>query len=69
MAGRAARQGNGSQTAQARHAPFFLNSGLPFLTDAKQKSPTHAAGRRFCLVPHRVTAIMYKFLAPLLSPH
>ena len=39
------------------------------MTEAKQKSPTHAAGRRFWRVPHSVTAIMYKFLAPLLSPH
>ena len=61
------------QEARARqprsHAPFFLSSGLPFLTEARQKSPTHAAGRRFWRVPHSVTAMMYKFLAPLLSPH
>lgn len=51
------------------HSPFFLSSGLPFFTDPKQKSPTQAAGRRFCLVPHRVTAMMFRFFAPLLSPH
>lgn len=47
---------------------FLRSSGLPFFTDAKQKSPTHAAGRRFWRVPHSVRAIMKRFLAPLLSP-
>ena len=58
-----------ARRAQKSNSPFFLNSGFPFFTDPRQKSPTQAAGRRFCLVPHRVTAIIFKFFAPLLSPH
>merc|ERR1712020_742612 len=46
---------------------FFLSSGLPFLTVAKTMSPLAAAGRRLRrpLIP--LTAMIYKFLAPVLS--
>jgi len=46
---------------------FFLSSGLPFLTVAKTMSPLAAAGRRLRrpLIPP--TAMMYRFLAPVLS--
>jgi hypothetical protein len=46
---------------------FFLSSGLPFLTLARNISPTEPAGKRFSLAPMPVHAIMYKFLAPVLS--
>merc|ERR1719158_1630174 len=46
---------------------FFLNSGLPFLTEAKIMSPGPAFGRRFKREPIPLPAIMYKFLAPELS--
>ena len=46
---------------------FFLSSGLPFLTDARNDSPIDAAGILLSLEPIIVTAIMYRFLAPLLS--
>ena len=47
------------------HLPFFLSSGLPFLTVAKTMSPLAAAGRRLRrpLIPP--TAMMYRFLAPV----
>lgn len=47
--------------------PFFLRSGFPFFTVAKTRSPAPAAGRRFNrpLIPF--TAMMYRFLAPVLS--
>ena len=47
--------------------PFFLSSGLPFLTEHKKASPTEAEGSllKWPLIPN--TAIMYKFLAPVLS--
>merc|ERR550519_2948261 len=46
---------------------FFLSSGLPFLTVARTMSPLAAAGRRLRrpLIPP--TAMMYRFLAPVLS--
>merc|ERR1719361_947428 len=46
---------------------FFLSSGLPFLTVASTMSPLAAAGsllRRPRMPP---TAMMYRFLAPVLS--
>ena len=46
---------------------FFLSSGLPFLTEARNISPTEPAGKRLSLEPMPVQAIMYKFLAPVLS--
>merc|ERR1719264_589374 len=46
---------------------FFLSSGLPFLTDARNKSPTEPAGYLLRRAPVLVHAIMYKFLAPVLS--
>jgi len=46
---------------------FFLSSGLPFFTEARNMSPTEPAGKRFSLAPIPETAIMYKFLAPVLS--
>ena len=47
--------------------PFFLSSGFPFLTVAKTMSPDPAAGSRLRrpLIPF--TAIIYRFLAPVLS--
>ena len=47
--------------------PFFLRSGLPFLTVDMIISPTQAAGSLFSLAPNPLTAMMYKFLAPVLS--
>merc|ERR1719457_317920 len=46
---------------------FFLSSGLPFLTVASTKAPDAAEGNLFKrpLIP--LTAIMYKFFAPVLS--
>merc|ERR1711928_43819 len=46
---------------------FFLSSGLPFFTDATNMSPAVADGSRLRrpLIP--LTAMTYKFLAPLLS--
>lgn len=48
-------------------SPFFLRSGFPFFTVAITKSPAPAAGRRLRrpLIPF--TAMMYRFLAPVLS--
>lgn len=47
--------------------PFFLRSGFPFFTVARTRSPAPAAGRRLSrpLIPF--TAMMYRFLAPVLS--
>lgn len=47
--------------------PFFLSSGLPFLTVAITMSPTPAAGNLLRRPLTVVTAIKYKFLAPVLS--
>ena len=47
--------------------PFFLKSGFPFLTVAMIMSPTQAAGNLLSLAPKPLTAIVYKFLAPVLS--
>jgi len=46
------------------NVPFFLNSGLPFLTVARTMSPDPAVGSllRQDLIPK--TAMMYRFLAP-----
>lgn len=46
-------------------SPFFLSSGLPFLTVAMTISPTPAAGSLFRrpLIPF--TEMMYRFLAPV----
>jgi hypothetical protein len=49
------------------YSPFFRRSGFPFLTVARTISPAEAAGSLFKRDPDRVTAMMYKFLAPLLS--
>ena len=46
---------------------FFLSSGLPFLTEARNRSPTEPAGYLLRRAPVMVQAIMYKFLAPVLS--
>merc|ERR1719439_209948 len=46
---------------------FFLSSGLPFLTVASTMSPTQAAGSLFNLPRIPPTAMMNKFLAPVLS--
>jgi len=46
---------------------FFLNSGLPFLHVARTMSPGAQLGILFKRPPIPLTAIMYKFLAPLLS--
>mmetsp|Transcript_28524 Transcript_28524/g.55664 ORF Transcript_28524/g.55664 Transcript_28524/m.55664 type:complete len:100 (+) Transcript_28524:684-983(+) len=46
---------------------FFLNSGFPFLTVANTISPMLEAGNLLSLPFIRVTAIIYKFLAPVLS--
>ena len=48
-------------------SPFFLSSGFPFLTVASTISPDPAAGNllRRPLIP--LTAIIYRFLAPVLS--
>ncbi len=48
-------------------SPFLRKSGFPFLTVAIIISPTQAAGNLFNLAPNPLTAIMYKFLAPVLS--
>lgn len=47
------------------YSPFFLSSGLPFLTVAITMSPTPAAGSLFSrpLIPF--TEMIYRFLAPL----
>lgn len=47
--------------------PFFLSSGFPFLTVARTMSPDAAAGNLFNRPLMPLTAIMYKFLAPVLS--
>src|SRR5256885_1982924 len=47
--------------------PFFLKSGLPFLTVAITISPTPAAGNLFNRPWIPLTEITYKFLAPELS--
>jgi len=46
---------------------FFLSSGLPLLTEARNISPTDPLGSLFNLDEIIVTAMMYKFLAPVLS--
>jgi hypothetical protein len=50
-----------------RKIPFFRSSGFPSLTVAITISPTQAAGRRFKRPLYPLTAITYKFLAPVLS--
>ena len=47
--------------------PFLRRSGLPFLTVAIIMSPTQADGSLLSLAPKPLTAITYKFLAPVLS--
>merc|ERR1719400_917583 len=46
---------------------FFLSSGLPFLTLARNMTPTEQRGRRLSLAPVPAAAIIYRFLAPVLS--
>ena len=46
---------------------FFLSSGLPFLTEARNMSPAEPAGNLFNLEPIPTQAIMWRFLAPVLS--
>ena len=46
---------------------LFLSSGFPFLTVATNMSPAPAAGILFNLPLIPLTAITYKFLAPVLS--
>ena len=46
---------------------FFLSSGLPLLTEARNISPTEPLGSLLSLDEIIVTAMMYKFLAPVLS--
>jgi len=46
------------------HSPFFLSSGLPFLTVAITMSPTPAAGSLFRRPLMPFTEMMYRFLAP-----
>ena len=47
--------------------PFFLKSGFPFLTVQMIISPTQADGILFKRAPKPLTAMTYKFLAPVLS--
>lgn len=47
-----------SITHSVPHSPFFLKSGLPFLTVAMTISPAAAAGRRFNRAPQPTTAMM-----------
>ena len=42
-------------------------SGLPFFTVAITIEPVDAPGRRLRREPQRLTAITYRFLAPVLS--
>jgi hypothetical protein len=53
------------KTSSPPRSPFFLSSGLPFLTVAITMSPTPAAGSLFSrpLIPF--TEMIYKFLAPI----
>ena len=46
---------------------FFLSSGFPFLTDARKNYPTDPFGSLLSLAPILVQAIIYRFLAPVLS--
>merc|ERR1719498_800776 len=46
---------------------FFLSSGLPFFTLQRTKSPGEQFGSLFKRPPMPMTAIMYRFFAPLLS--
>ena len=46
---------------------FLRNSGLPFFTVARTISPGPAFGKRLSRDPHPLTAIIYKFFAPVLS--
>merc|ERR1719244_817622 len=46
---------------------FLRSSGLPFLTVAKTMSPHAAAGKRLRRPRMPPTAMMYRFLAPVLS--
>lgn len=46
---------------------FFLRSGLPFLTEHRNISPTEPRGYLFNFAPNAVTEMTYKFLAPVLS--
>lgn len=49
------------------NSPFFRRSGFPFFTVANTRSPAPAAGRRFSRPLMPFTAMMYRFLAPVLS--
>lgn len=50
-----------------KNIPFFLSSGFPFFTVARNMSPVAADGILFNLAPKPCTAIRYRFLAPVLS--
>ena len=56
-----------SNVRGSKFLPFFLSSGFPFLTVANTISPDPAAGSllRRPLIPF--TAIIYRFLPPVLS--
>ena len=47
--------------------PFLRSSGLPFFTVAKTISPLAAAGSRFNRPRIPPTAMMYRFLAPIIE--
>ncbi len=49
------------------NVPFFLSSGLPFLTVAITMSPEAAAGSLLRRAPMPLTEMTYRFLAPVLS--
>ncbi len=53
--------------ANVRFSPFLRKSGLPFFTVEMIMSPTQADGKRLSLAPKPLTAITYKFFAPVLS--
>ena len=57
----------GCHVNNSRYKPFLRSSGLPFLTVARTISPLAAAGNRFNRPRIPPTAIMYRFLAPVLS--
>ena len=46
---------------------FFLSSGFPFFTEHKIISPTDPLGNLFNLAPVPQTAMVKRFLAPVLS--
>lgn len=54
-----------AQPPFSTHSPFFLSSGLPFLTVAMTMSPTPAAGSLFRRPLMPFTEMMYRFLAPV----